>query len=249
MGISLKQLFPQFNPEIEQISEPDFRNQSKINNLFQLLCEENTALKLRFQGNKKNYSSCILDVDAKNGLFTIDELHPVEGHKLMLSNGVYIAHAIIKGVSISFHTSLIKTERKGQFSRYICDIPNSISYIQRRCEYRVKVFPPQSISVTAQYKTSAQLLQGYISDVSLKGLAIDFSENHNARIKPGDQLTNCKLNLPKNEIIGITLEVRHIESTITGKVRVGGLFKGLNTRSEEIICRFVREMERTAIKK
>lgn len=249
MGISLKQLFPQFDPETEQISEPDFRNQSKINNLFQLLLDEAVAIKIKFQGNGKTFSSCITNVDAKSGLFSLDELHPVEGHKLLLSTGHYIANAIIKGVNVSFHTSLIQTERKGQFNSYHCDIPNSISYIQRRREYRVRVHPPQSISVTAQYKTSAQMLQGYIHDVSLQGIAIDFADNHGTHIKPGDQLTNCKVNLPKKGTIDVTLEVRHIQSTTSGKIRVGGLYKDLNTRSEEIICRFVREMERAAIKK
>ena len=249
MAISLKQLFPQFNPETEQISDPDFRNQSKINNLFQLLLDENSAIKIRFQGNGKTFSSCITDVDIKNGLFALDELHPVDGHKMLLSTGNFIANAIIKGVNVSFHTSLIKTDRKGQFNSYNCDIPNSISYIQRRREYRVKVYPPQSIMVTAQYKSSAQMLQGHVHDVSLQGIAVDFSGDHDTNIKPGDQLTNCKVNLPKKEMIGVTLEVRHIESTTSGKIRVGGLFKDLNTRSEEIICRFVRQMERAAIKK
>ena len=247
MGISLKQLFPQFNPESEQVSDADFRNQSKINSLFQLLFDENTVLKISLQSSKKTFTSCITDVDIKNSLFTLDEIHPAEGNKLLLSTGNFIAHAIIKGVNVSFHTSLIKLDRGKQFNFYKCDIPNSISYIQRRQEYRVKIAEPQSIQVTAQHEKSLQLLQGRIRDVSMQGMCVDFSTNQ--VIKPGDYLTNCKLDLPKGESIGFTLEVRHIESTKTSLLRVGGKFKELNARSEEIICRFVREMERAAIRK
>jgi c-di-GMP-binding flagellar brake protein YcgR len=247
MGISLKQLFPQFNPESEQISEADFRNQSKINSLFQLLLEESAVLKINLQGSKTSFSSCITAVDIKNSLFTLDELHPTNGNKLLLSTGHFIAHAIIKGVNVSFHTSLIKLDKDKQFNKYNCDIPNSISYIQRRREYRVRISEPLSIQVTAQHENSSQLLQGRIHDISMQGMGIDFSTTQ--AIKPGDYLTNCKLGLPKGESIGFTLEARHIQSTKQGTLRIGGKFKELNTRSEEIICRFVREMERASIKK
>lgn len=249
MVISLKQLFPQFNPSTEQLSDPDFRNQAKINTLFQLLHEENTALKLKFQGSNISFSSCVIDIDVKNATFTLDELHPVNGHKLLLSTGNYIARANVKGVNISFHTSLLKTERNGQFNSYVCDIPGSISYMQRRREYRVRIHPPHSFDLTAQYKNSPEILQGHIYDISLQGIAIDFPDNLNIDPRPGDQLANCKLGVSKNDSINFTLEVCHIQSTTGGKIRIGGHFKDLNTRSEEIICRFVREMERASIKK
>lgn len=247
MGISLKQLFPQFNPESEQISDADFRNQSKINSLFQLLLDESAVLKINLQGSKKTFSSCITAIDIKTSLFTLDELHPADGNKLLLSTGNFIAHAIIKGVNVSFHTSLIKLDRDKQFNSYRCDIPNSISYIQRRNEYRVRISEPQLIQVTAQHDKSSQLIQGRIHDISMQGMGVDFSTTQ--VIKPGDYLTNCKLVLPKGESIGFTLEARHIQSTKSGSLRVGGKFKELNTRSEEIICRFVREMERASIKR
>ena len=247
MGISLKQLFPQFNPETEQLSDADFRNQSKINSLFQLLRDESTILKINFRGNKNSYRSCVVAVDIKNSCFTIDELHPVEGHKLLASNGAYIAHANVKGVNISFHTSLIKLQRNGQFNSYVCDIPPSISYLQRRNEYRVKIYEPQSFQVTAQHSTSSKLLHGKIHDISMQGMGADFSTNQ--IIKPGEYLTNCKLILSKGSSVDVTLEIRHIESTKPGIFRLGGKFKEISTRSEEIICRFVREMERSAIKK
>ncbi len=247
MGISIRQLFPQFNPESEQISDTDFRNQSKINSLFQLLCDESTVLKIDLQGSKVSYSSCITAVDLKNSLFTLDELHPADGNRLLLSTGNFIAHGIIKGVNVSFHTSLIKLNKTKQFNFYSCDIPNSISYIQRRQEYRIRIGEPQSIQVTAQHDKTSQLLQGKIHDISMQGMGVDFKTTQ--VMKPGDHLTNCKLELPKGESIGFTLEVRHIESTKVGVFRIGGKFKELNARSEDIICRFVREMERAAIKK
>ena len=101
MGISIRQLFPQFNPESEQISDTDFRNQSKINSLFQLLRDESTVLKIDLQGSKVSYSSCITAIDLKNSLFTLEELHPADGNKLLLSTGNFIAHGIIKGVNVS----------------------------------------------------------------------------------------------------------------------------------------------------
>jgi len=246
MGISIKQLFPQFNPETDQVSDADFRNQPKINSLFQLLLDENTPLKIKLQGDKTNFSSCITAVDVKQSLITIDELHPTNGHKLLVKTGVFIANAIIKGVNVSFHTSLIKLDKNGQFNSYICDLPGSISYVQRRQEYRVRICEPTLIHMTAQH-TSSQLLQGNVHDISMQGIAVDFSASH--VIKPGDQLTNCKLIIPKKESIDFTLDVCHIQSTNTGKLRIGGRFKDIDARSSEIICRFVREMERASIKK
>lgn len=247
MAISLKQLFPQFDPETEQVSDADFRNQSKINYLFQLLNDEKAILKIKLQGSKTLFNSCIIDVDTRNSLFTLDELHPAQGHKLMVSTGNFIAHAIIKGVSISFHTSLIKLGRNGQFNCYSCDIPNSISYVQRRKEYRVNVHEPHSIQVTAQHQSSLQLMQGKVHDISMQGIGVDFKTQET--IKPGEELTNCRLVLPKHEPIDFALDVRHVQSTTQGSVRIGAQYRGLDTRSEETICRLVRELERTSLRK
>jgi len=246
MGISLKQLFPQFNPDTEQVSDGDFRNQSKINSLFQLLLDENTVLKIRFQDTKTLYSSCIIALDQKKSLFTLDELHPADGHRLLASTGTFIGHAIIKGVNVSFHTSLIKLGRNGQFNCYECDIPHSISYVQRRQEYRVRIHDSHMYKVFAQHKGSTHLLQGKIHDVSMKGIAIDIKTSQS--IKPGEQLTNCKLELSKNDSVTFSLDVCHIESTQPGVIRVGGQFREITSRAEELICKFVRDMERLSIR-
>ena len=247
MGISLKQLFPQFNPETEKISDGDFRNQTKINNLFQLLLEESTPLKIKLQGSNKRYSTCITDVDSKQSLITLDELHPNDGNSLLLKYGRLIASTNIKGVNISFQTALVKTAKNNQINMYSCDLPASISYVQRRQEYRVRISEPLLINMTAQHSSSMQMLQGKVYDVSMQGIAVNFSTNQS--IKPLDLLTNCRLEISKKESIEFTLEVRHIESTNPGKVLIGGRFMELNARSSEIICRFVREMERASFKK
>jgi hypothetical protein len=80
----------------------------------------------------------------------------------------------------------------------------------------------------------------------MQGIGIVFKTNH--IIKPCDQLQRCQLILSSDETISFTLDVRHIESTAPGSLKVGGSFQELNSRSRDIIGRFVRRMERAIIK-
>ena len=246
MAFSLKQFIPFLSLETEQISDADYRHPQKINEIFQLLKESRALLKINLPEANKSYTSTILAVDTTNRQFTLDEIFPEDGHKLFESTGQLIAHAEIQGARISFETRRINTDNSRSISSYNCQFPDSIAYIQRRAEYRVPIHAPHLIRVTAEHQPSKQILQGHLYDISMLGIAIVFKTSH--IIKPGEQLQHCQLKLSTNEIVIVTLDVRHIESTTPGTIRVGGSFTELNTRSREVLNRFIRQMERAGIK-
>lgn len=246
MAFSIKQFIPFLNLETEQISDTCFRHAHKIGEIFQLLQESRTVLKITLPDSDKTFSSNILAVDVANNQFTLDEIYPLDGHKLFERAGTLIAYGELRGARISFETRRISSDHSRPIASYNCQIPESISYIQRRVEYRVPVPAAHVLQVTAEHRQSHQLMQGSLHDLSTQGIGIVFNTAHT--IKPGDQLTHCQLMLPNNESVNFTMNVRHIESTTPGTIRVGGAFLELDNRSSEIIRRLVRQLERANIK-
>lgn len=246
MALSLKRLFNNFHPEPEQVADGIVNNHAKIVEVLGLLKQEDAKLKINFAGSKKDFSSHIIAVDKKNLCFTLDEIFPEDAHLLFSRSGNLIAQSKVQGATVSFQSSLIRASRSRQFTTYVCDIPDSISYIQRRNEYRVLVPSAHLVRAVAQHAPSRQILQGRVHDISLNGICLAFKSRH--IIKPGEQLTHCKLPVGSDQVITFTLEVRHIESNSTDTIHVGGKFSDLTARSSELISRFVRELERIAIR-
>jgi len=246
MAISLKNIFPAFRQNPDPISDEDFRNHSKIIELFAAMSSERTLLKLKIPGAKHDFTSSVIDVDEKTFCFTMDEIFPEDGHLLFSRCGNAMVSGTLHGASISFNASLLGSNKSGQFTNYQCSIPDTISYIQRREEYRIKIPSTHLVRVTAQHAPTHQMLQGIVYDISMHGISTIFKINHS--IKPGEQLIHCKLPIDDTDIVNFTLEVRHIESNAPQKILIGGLFSGLDTRAEEIISRFVCDMERLVIR-
>jgi len=246
MAFSIKQFIPFFSSDTDQISDVNFSHTQKIFELFHLLKQERIVLKISLPESKQIYTSSVLDVDEKKVEFTLDEIFPTDGNKLLQQYGRLIAHAQVRGAKLSFETYLIGSEKTKQFSSYICHLPETVSYIQRRSEFRIPINAPHFVQVTAEHEPSQQILQGRAYDISMNGICIVFKTPH--VIKPGEQLIRCQLQLSSKENVNFTLDVRHIESTSPGSIRVGGCFKEFSAHSLEIISRFVRQMERVALK-
>ena len=246
MAFSIKQFIPFINPDSDQISDENFSHTQKIVALFQLLNQERTVLNINLPEGHQAYTSSVLAVNESKMEFTLDEIFPHEGHKRLQQYGRFIANAQVRGAKLSFETYLIGSEKTKQFSSYICHLPETISYVQRRSEFRIPINAPHYVQVSAVHEPSHQVLRGHAHDVSMNGICVVFKTPH--IIKPGEQLIRCQLQLSTKESINFTLDVRHIESTSPGSIRVGGCFKDLSARSREIISRFVRQMERTALK-
>lgn len=246
MAFTLRQFIPFLNLETEHVSDTNVQHSQKIGEIFQLLKDSRTVLKVTLPDTKKSYSSSILDVNLAHRKFILDEIYPADGHKLFEKIGKLTASTELRGTSISFEASRITTDNSRQIASYECHMPDSVSYVQRREEYRVPVHSAQIIQITAEHRETNQLVQGRICDLSTQGIGIIFNSPHT--IKPGDQLNRCKLVLSRGESVTFTLAVRHIESTSPDSIRVGGAFLDLTTRSRELIGRLVRQLERASIK-
>jgi len=247
MALSFKNIFPTFRQSPEPISEDDFRDHSKIIEIFSGMAYERTLLKLIIPGSKNEYSSSIIAVDPKAFCFTLDDIFPEEGHVLFSRSGYATVSGKLHGASIEFKASLIGSNKNGQFINYTCSIPDTISYNQKRCEYRIKIPSSHLVRVTTQHAPSRQILQGIIHNISMHGIGIIFKLNHS--IKPGEQLIHCKLPIDDTEVVNFNLDVRHIQSDAPQKILVGGEFSNLDTRAEQALNRFVCDMERLAMRR
>ena len=246
MALSFKKIFPAFRQNQDLIADDDFRDHEKIIDIFNAMAHERTLLRLRIPGSKIEFSSCVLAVDEKAFCFTLDEIYPEEGHVLISRNGYALVSGVLHGARVKFKASLMGTSKTGQFVNYSCSIPDTISYNQRRGEYRINIPKTHLVRVTVQHAPSRQILQGVIHNISRHGIGILLKLNHT--IKPGEQLIHCKLPVDDTEVINFNLDVRHIQSDAPQKILIGGEFNGLDTRTEEKLNRFVCDMERLVLR-
>ncbi|MGD8566936.1 MAG: flagellar brake protein [Gammaproteobacteria bacterium] len=246
MAFSLRQIFPFLGPGSEQASDVDLRDNGKIVELFKLMRDERIIVNIRFPDTDMDYSSRIVEIDDDGSRFALDEILPDKGNTLLCKKREVVANARVRDAQISFKAQLISAQNANQFQTYWCSIPDSINYTQRRSDYRVPVNPVNLYGVTAEHEPSHRLLRGQVHDISAQGIGIAFKSSH--IIKPGDRLIRCQLSLSDNEKIKFTLGVCHIESTTPGSIIVGGSFMELDNRSRQSLSRFVRQMERAAIK-
>lgn len=246
MAFSLKQILPFFNPGAEQISDVDFRNSTKINELFDIMLQERAILKIKLPDSTREYSSRVILLDKDNIRFALDEIFPEDGNEIFRKTREIIVNTSIHGAQITFNVQLISSRNVQQFHTHWCAIPDSIAYIQRRADYRVAVNGVRSYQVTAEHEPTHQLMHGNVFDVSTHGMGITFKTHH--IIRPGERLAPCHLSLSNSEQVTFILDVCHIESTTPGLIMVGGSFVDLMTPSRELMRRFVRQVERAAAK-
>ncbi|MGD8560376.1 MAG: flagellar brake protein [Gammaproteobacteria bacterium] len=244
MAFSLKQIFPFFNPGSEQISEVDFRNSVKIQELFNIMQQERTIISIRFPETEKDYTSCIVQLDDDGTRFTLDEILPEEGNKIFREKRSIIASSSVHGAQISFSSQLISDKPSQQFHSYWCSIPDSISFVQRRGDYRLLVPNVHRYEVTAEHEPSHQLLKGYVVDISALGIGIAFKASH--IVKPGDRLIHCQMAMSDTQKIKFTVGVCHIESTSPDTIVVGGSIMDINSESRDLLNRLTRQLERNA---
>ena len=210
------------------------------------MLQEHVILNIKFPDADRDYSSRIVQVDEENFRFALDEFFPEDGNTILRKKREVIIHTSIHGAQISFNAQLLSSRNVQQFHTHWCGIPDSIAYIQRRADYRVPVSAVHPYQVTAEHESTHQLMHGNVHDVSIHGMGILFKAPH--IIKPGERLVRCHLSLSPNEKIKFNLDVCHIESTKPGAIIAGCSFVELNNRSRELISRFVRQMERAALK-
>lgn len=218
----------------------------RIGNILQQLIDDRTLLTITIPGSEGSYTSSIFKVDRDKHRFSLDEISPVEGHKLFLRKKSLQVNGQSRGAVLGFTVDLKHLQSSNGIAYYEFDYPKSMEYVQRRAFYRAKLKSSQRISITTLHKESSISISGYVLDISTHGISVLF--NSSRAIERGEILNLCRMRLPDGQKVTFDLDVRYAEKLPNERIRIGASFHDINTRNLRLIEKFVRKIERDALR-
>lgn len=214
----------------------------QINYLLGQAYHSHTLLNASFAGQKQQFTTALLGIYQEHGFLVLDELTPERGHKLFLKQQEIDLFGRIEGVELRFKTELIEAKEKGGVAFYKAKMPEKLFHLQRRLDHRVKAGGAR-ISFQAYLSDGAQLLRGYVYDLSRKGVGLIVEDE--VTINLGDKLEGCKIVLPEEGDALFSLEVRFSSRNNQRKItRIGGCFLEVDPESLQKIRKAINIMER-----
>lgn len=220
----------------------------QIIGLLRRLRDQRILLSVRIPGHNGTFNSLLLDVDPDKNIILLDELNPASGHELVKEEKKIRVQCQCQGVELGFICSVDVAKDKSGISIYRAAIPDSMSYMQRRGSYRVRVGMSVSVPVVLPSEANQTNIEGQLFDLSIGGLGANLPMV--PTLKRGQIIETCTIQLPKNETIQVELEIRFIRlDEVHRTQRIGAAFLHLTPQQKNHIRRFVTHLEREMLRR
>lgn len=227
------------------------RDVALVRAIVQEMLAERSILTVMLPGSGESYNSAVLEVDAKQGVLTLDELVPghVNGQGLV---GIRIrALGRAKGIATAFDAEILACGQDRQGMVYKAAMPRSVYQLQRREHFRVppSVHEPIKVRLRLASRLSAE---GELFDISLGGLGLFLGAESIGQVQRGDRIPLCAFFLPQEGGIEVELEVRSLTPirSRSGRhaVRLGAQFVALSPAMRAVILRYVTKRDREILR-
>ncbi len=218
-------------------------NPARIRGVISNIHKSRNLLNVTIPGDKNQYNSIILDIDADKSILTLDELNPEEGHSHFLTKKTAIISTTINGVDIRFQVNLHNVATSNDIAYYIVGVPGKLDYHQLRAYHRVPI-GLNSIPVLL-IQDDKDVLEGELRDISSGGVSIRFTINLPKNIKRGTLFPTCMIELDNKDKISSKLEIRFIGKPDDSKhTLIGARFVGMDKPQQRTVERFVAKLDR-----
>lgn len=232
----------EYQSQTERIANP-----AQVVALLRRASEGRELLTVVLPDASRPYNSAILEVDSNQGYLLLDELNPVDGHQRLAAGSQLRASCRIRGVELSFGTTVREIGGESGVAYYRVAMPNELHYQQRREHYRVEVGRGLVIPVYL-FLDSDGKVEGQLCDLSAGGLRLRLETT--SPVKRGQRIDRCTIPLAKGDELSAALEVRYARFEDNAKwLRIGARFLDLSRAQRNRIRRFVAQVERELIRK
>lgn len=233
--------------EFGPASNPNFLFDSyKIAKLLTTIENNSLLCTITFTGTDEEFSSSILDVQTKNQLIVLDELIPKHGNELLVKKGSLNLSTLFNGIHLAFKLSDIMAHTSQSIIYYKAPFPNKVYYPQRRDSPRIQI-DSLNIPFSGLSSKNRSPVDGYILDLSRKGIAISM-QNNRARIQRGHILEDCKITVD-GYTITFNLNICFVKSISVGRKLIGGNFQNISPKKMNKLEHFITSLEREDIRK
>lgn len=222
-------------------------NPAQIVTLLRRASEGRELLTVFLRDSTRPYNSAVLEVDTDQGYLLLDELNPLDGHQRLAAGSHLRASCRIRGVELSFRTTVSEISGESGVAYYRVPMPEELHYQQRREHYRVEVGRGLVIPIYLILEPDGKV-DGQLCDLSAGGLHMRLETT--TLLKRGQRIDRCTIPLPKGDEFRTALEVRYARFEDNAKwLRVGARFLDLSRAQRNRIQRVVAQIERELIRK
>lgn len=219
------------------------RHPERIAELLDTLRSRHVLLSAAVPGHKTLYHTMVLEVTLGKQEFLLDELHPREGHALLLREHRLHLKCRLNGADIRFGAALTKAGSKDDVAYYQMCLPEEIDYHQRRRYHRVTLVSDQVVFRGHWDPANRHRLNGYVQDLSLGGIRVIAKGIY--AVQAQQTLALCSLILPGEEVLTCGMEVLTVTVNPVREVTIfGGRLLNLDSMGQRRLSRFIRECER-----
>ena len=206
-----------------------------------------SILGVRLDSSEEVFLSHILELVPSENYLVLDELAPVGGHLAVRAGSRFLVTARVTGALIRFYTEVISVGSADNLGYYKLHWPNILGVQQRRQHHRV--FVPYSTGVPVLLSTDDDLsLRAELRDLSISGFSARLADGGNVRLRNGQVLPRCVLDLPELGRVSVPIEVRHLLAPNDERraARLGARFLRVSPQDNRQLERMVRALERAA---
>jgi c-di-GMP-binding flagellar brake protein YcgR len=215
---------------------------TRIRAVLQQLHQGRELLAASVPGCPDAANTAILGIEQRRAAFYLDELSSASTHQALLRARKLRIDCRLQGTRLHFVARLLKRATDNGLSVYEMALPSTLSRVQRRESFRLRLNPGLSVQLNIPDLAGATVA-GEAFDLSATGIgAFLHTREQPAR---GDLLQGVALSLPGGQPLQLNLEVR-FASRNTGQhmMRIGARFAGLDREQERRIARFLAEQQR-----
>jgi flagellar brake protein len=231
-----------YRSEGEHVTDP-----VQIAALLKKVKDSRTLIQITLPGGSTEYNSALLDIHPEQGYLLLDELTPVEGHRLLATQSKLTASIRLRGVDVRFTGTVQEIGGQAGIAFYRVGFPQRLFYRQRRSNYRVKLGMGLLIPFNIA-RTDGLPCEGRLDDISLGGIGAELKQY--TPFDRGDLVPACAIQLPGGDKIDCEIEVRYISKDDQHKkFHLGARFVNLDPGRKHALQRFVVGAERELMRR
>jgi c-di-GMP-binding flagellar brake protein YcgR len=214
----------------------------RIKALLKQLNHDHEILCATVPGCPQTANTAILGVQAKRGIFYLDELSSADVHRALLKSGRLELECRLRGMQLRFTARLLRTASENGLALYEMTLPSEMRRRQRRDHFRLRLSPGPTVPISIP-NLEGESVKGEAFDLSASGIGAFL----HTRIIPrrGQMLAGVMLSLPGTSPITAQLEIRFArQNTTQHMLRIGARFVALERKQERQIAQFLAEQQR-----
>jgi len=246
------QVPPQF--ELEQSDEYSqflLHSKSEILAVLRSLIQKGAMITVHFDQGRSFLLTTMLSLRSDNREFILDIGSNEEMNRRALLADKLILTTVIDKVKVQFSLNkLSQTQNEGR-AAFLGTVPETLLRLQRREYFRLStpvVNPVKLSAITRRPDNSAVHVELPLLDVSGGGVGLMATLDHAQLFARGNTLSDCKMMLPEEGLLVVTLCVRNLFDVTTRNgshyVRMGCEFVNLSGARLNMVQRYITRVER-----